>query len=72
MHVHGRKHGNRQADMVLEEPRDLQLDPKAIRRDWLLQVSGRRVPSTHWTELEHRTSKPTPTVTHFLQQGHIS
>ena len=29
---HGRKHGSVQADMVLEEPRVLHLDPKAARR----------------------------------------
>ena len=29
---HGRKHGSIQADMVLEEPRILHLDPKAPRR----------------------------------------
>jgi hypothetical protein len=27
--------------------------------------------SLHWVELEHWTSKPTPTVTEFLQDGHI-
>jgi hypothetical protein len=53
---HGRKHGIRLADMVLEEPRVLHLDLEATRRDY--------APS--WVELEHRTSKPTPTVTHFL------
>jgi hypothetical protein len=26
----------------------------------------------HWVKLEHRTSKPTPTVMDFLQQGHTS
>jgi hypothetical protein len=26
----------------------------------------------HWVELEQKTSKPTPTVMHFLQQGHTS
>jgi len=29
---HGGKQGNRQADLVLEEPRVLHLDPKAARR----------------------------------------
>ena len=28
---HGRKHGSIQTDMVLEEPMDLHLDPKAAR-----------------------------------------
>jgi len=41
-----------------KELRVLPLDPKADRR--LLQASRRRV------------SKPAPTVTHFLQQGHTS
>ena len=34
--------------------------------DSLLQAAGGRSLS-HWVELEHRTSKPTLTVTHFLQ-----
>jgi len=29
---HGGKHGSIQADMVLEEPRVLLLDPKAVRK----------------------------------------
>jgi hypothetical protein len=46
-----------QADMVLEkEQRVLHFDPKATRRRLSPQVARRRV------------SKPTPTVTHFLQQ----
>ena len=56
----GRKHGKIQADMVLEkELRVLHLD---------LQTSyGDCVP--HWAELEHKTLKPTSTVTHFFQLG---
>jgi hypothetical protein len=33
---HGEKHGGMQADMVLEEPRVLHLDPKEPERDSLL------------------------------------
>ena len=33
VHYHGRKHGSMQADMVLEQPRVLHLNPKAARRD---------------------------------------
>jgi hypothetical protein len=48
-----------QAEMELEkEPTVLHLDPNAVRRRWTL---------LYWVELEHRTSKPTTTVTHFLQ-----
>ena len=50
------------ADMVLEnEMRVLCLDPIAGRRSLSLP---------HWVELEHRTSKPKPRMTHFFQQGH--
>jgi hypothetical protein len=50
-----------QADMMLEkELRVLHLDLKSTRKYWLLP----------WAELNHRTSEPTPKVTHFLQQGH--
>jgi hypothetical protein len=48
-----------QADMVQEDLRLLHLVPKANRRD-CPQAARRRV------------SKPTPTVTHFSQQGHTS
>jgi hypothetical protein len=58
---HGRKHGSVQADTVLEkEPRVLHLDPRQPGRDYLFQAARGRV------------SKPTSTVTHFLQQGHIN
>ena len=47
--------------MVLEQDlRVLHLDPQADRRLTLPHLVG----------LEHRTSKPTPIVMHFLQQGH--
>jgi hypothetical protein len=36
------------------------------RGDWLLQVTRSRLLIPHWMELDHRTSKPTPTVTHIL------
>ena len=61
-YLHGRKHGVVQADMGLKEPKVLLLD---------LKVARRRLSLPHWAELEHRTSKPTLTVTHFLQ-GHTS
>jgi hypothetical protein len=50
-----------QADMVLEELRVLYLDRKPARNKLSL---------LHWVELEYRTSRPIPTVTHILQQGH--
>jgi hypothetical protein len=57
----GRKYSSIQANMMLEkELRALHLDLKAARRRSLL----------HLPKFEHRPSKPTPTVTHFLQQGH--
>jgi hypothetical protein len=37
----------------------------------LHQEARRRLSLPHWAELEHRTSKPTSTVTHILQHGHI-
>ena len=41
---------------------------------WTFYISIQRQPGgaslPPWMELEHRTSKPTPTVTHFLQQSH--
>ena len=45
------------ADLVFEEP------PALIQR----QPRGRYL--LHWVELEYRTSKPIPTVTHFFQQA---
>jgi hypothetical protein len=51
----GRKHGSIQADMVLEELRGLHLVLKANRT--VSHMARRGV------------SKPTPTVTHFLQHG---
>jgi hypothetical protein len=49
--------GSIQEGRALEELRVLHLVPKANRR--LTPQAARR-----------RVSKPTPTVTHFLQQGH--
>jgi hypothetical protein len=49
------KHGNVWVGMMLEEPGVLHLDWKAAT---VSHVARRRV------------SKPTPMVTHFLQQGH--
>ena len=46
--------------MAPEEPRILHLDQKATRRRLLFH--------TGW-DLSMRASRPTPTVTHFLQQG---
>ena len=56
-------YGILQADMVLEEPRVIHLNPKAARRLDVSTLGGA------WA-LE--TSKPTYTVTHFLQEGHTS
>ena len=44
---------------------------RQIEEDSLLQAARRRV-FPHWVELEHSTSKSTPTMTYFLQQGHTS
>ena len=59
-----------QADMVLEEElRTSHLNLK-VARNFIPQTARRRLSLPHWAELEHRTSKPTPTVTYILQQGH--
>ena len=63
---HGGKHGSIQAGMVLEELRVLHPDSKADRRDSVFFRQLERDSLLHWEELEHRPSKPTPTVTHFL------
>jgi hypothetical protein len=59
--------GSMQVDVVLEEPRVLYPDLKAARR---------RLPLLHRAELEHRTSKPFPTLpptrSYILQQRHTS
>ena len=55
---HSGKHGSMQADMALEELRVLHLVLKKQEKTTVFQAARRRV------------SKPTPTVTHFLQQGH--
>ena len=62
---HGGKHGSMQADMVLEELRVVHLDPKAAVGD---SSTGSQEDGLfpHWAELEHRTSKPTCTMGHFL------
>lgn len=39
-HHNGRKHGSIQADMLLEELRVLQLDPKAARRGLSATLGG--------------------------------
>jgi hypothetical protein len=66
-----------QADMVLkEELRVLYLDLKGVRRRQSSASSQEEGLIPHWVEPEHRSligaSKSTPTVTHFLQQGHTS
>jgi hypothetical protein len=62
VHYHGRKYGSIQADIVLEkEQRVLHLDPKASRRSAFQQS----------VEFKLRTSKLTPMMKHFHQQGHI-
>jgi hypothetical protein len=66
---HGGKHGSTQADIVREEPKVLLLDLKATRkRHFHGKPGGGSL--LHWMEAEHRISKPTSTVTHFLQYGH--
>jgi hypothetical protein len=55
-----------QADMVLEKPRVLHLDPTAARRGLSSTGSQEEVSLPHWAKLGHRTSKSIPTVTHFL------
>jgi hypothetical protein len=62
----------RRQTWLLEQPRVLHLDPKAARRT--LSPLGRKRGGSlsQWAELEHRISKPTPTVMYFLQQGHTS
>jgi hypothetical protein len=53
-----------QVDMTML--RVLYLDPKAVRRGLSSsnsQEEGFSLP--HWVKLEHRTSKPTPTVMNF-------
>lgn len=52
-------HDINMADMVLEEPRFLHLDPKA---------SKKRVSLPHWAELELKA----PKLAYFVQQGHTS
>jgi hypothetical protein len=60
---HSRKLGSVQADLLLEEPRVPHLDPKVVKK----RLSYRQLESLpHWAELGHKTSKPTPTGTHFL------
>ena len=59
---HGEKQDSMQPDMMLDEPRVLHLDPKHPGEDFHLPCA----------ELKNRTSKPSPTVMHFLQQGHTS
>jgi hypothetical protein len=51
--------------MVLEELRVLYLDLKVARGR---PSSGRQEEGLFHTGWRHRASKPTPTVTHFLQQ----
>jgi hypothetical protein len=56
--------------MLKKELRVLYLDPKAAEGDCLL-LAARKSFSSPWVKLKHRPSKPTPTMTHFLQ-GHTS
>ena len=58
--VHDREHGSMQVDIVLE-----------LR---VLHLVGNRKSTDSHIEgnLSKETSKPTPTVAHFLQQGHTS
>jgi hypothetical protein len=61
-----------QADMGLEQPKTLHLDPKATRRR--LSSTGYRQPCGGslplWVDLKHRTSKVNLIVIYFLQQVH--
>lgn len=61
VHFHyGREHSSRQTDVVLKF-RVLHLDSK---------VKGSQLTVTQMEARAEETTKPTPTVTHFLQQSH--
>jgi hypothetical protein len=68
-HHQDRKCGSLQTDMVLEEPRLQHPDPKAAE-----EASGSQEEAFFCTEqnLNIGDPKPTPMVTHFLQQSHTS
>jgi hypothetical protein len=70
VHYHGEEHGSLQADRAQEKPRVLYLDSQAAETVLCRQLRGSSL--LHWEELEHRASKPAPTVIYFLQQGHTS
>jgi hypothetical protein len=66
-YYHGRKHGSIQASMVLEK--FYILIQRQTEEDCPFRWLGGSF-LLHRIEPEHRTSRPTQTVTHFLQQGH--
>jgi hypothetical protein len=67
-YYHGEEYGSIQAGMVLKELRALHLVLKANRRR--LASPGSEEEAIF--QVARRVSKPTPKVTHFLQQGHTS
>ena len=71
---HGRKHGGKQADKVLEkELRVLHLDLKVARRRLFSTDSQEETLIPNWVyELLYETSNYTSSVIHFLPQGHTS
>ena len=68
---HGDKHGSMQADMMLEKPKILHLDPKSAEGDSSTGIQEKAL-IPHWWSLSIETLNPTPTVTQFLEQGHTS
>ena len=70
---HGRKHGSLQVDMVLEKDlKILHLDPKVSRRRLSSIDSQEKAFFYIVCNLNIGALKPTPTVTHFLQQSHTN
>ena len=68
---HGRKHGSLQVDMVLEKDlKILHLDPKVSRRRLSSIDSQEKAFFYIVCNLNIGALKPTPTVTHFLQESH--
>jgi hypothetical protein len=70
---HGRQHGSRQADMVLEKPILLHLDPQTAGGDYLLKAARRRFcfslgGACAPRDLKASSNKatPTPTRPHLL------
>jgi hypothetical protein len=49
----------------------LHLDPKATRRECLKQAARRRLFFMHWAELEHTSSKSTPSDALSPKRPHL-